>query len=62
MFLAVVLVGEYAVGRKNEYPPPVKPHSMTSNRFETTVDNTTDPSIFVTYKDGQAYPLYLVQY
>lgn len=29
---------------------------------DTTVNNITDPEIFVIYKDAQAYPEYLVTY
>lgn len=30
--------------------------------FDTTVEKMTNPNIFVTYKDSQAYPEYLLTY
>ena len=60
MFLAVCVVGEYVIGKKDEYPPPLKGDSQL--RYETTVNTMADPSIYVTYKDGQAYPLYICSY
>ena len=54
------MVGEYIIGKKDEYPPPLKGDSQL--RYETTVNTMADPSIYVTYKDGQAYPLYMCSY
>jgi hypothetical protein len=62
MILAAVLIGETTVGSNNMYPPPVKPHSESGERYENTCDNSSSPTIFVTYKDGQALPAYLVIY
>jgi len=62
MVLAAVLVGETAKGNNNMYPPPVKPHSESGERYESTCDNVSSPCIFVTYKDGQALPAYVVIY
>ena len=31
-------------------------------RYDSTVDRTHDPTIFVTYHDAQAYPEYLVRF
>lgn len=62
MLLVAVLVGETTPGTSNMYPPPVKPHSKTGERFENTVDKVASPSIFVTYKDHQALPLYVMIY
>ena len=44
------------------YPPPLIPGSVTQRKYANTVDNTTNPSIFVTYNDHQAYPAYIVMY
>ena len=30
--------------------------------FDTTVENTASPTIFVIYHDAQAYPEYLITY
>jgi poly [ADP-ribose] polymerase 10/14/15 len=51
VILAKVLVGEYTLGTKDMYPPPMKPNSM--DLFDSTVNNLDNPSIFVTYQDYQ---------
>mmetsp|Transcript_76739 Transcript_76739/g.167673 ORF Transcript_76739/g.167673 Transcript_76739/m.167673 type:complete len:443 (-) Transcript_76739:60-1388(-) len=60
MILAAVLVGECVQGTRNMYPPPVKGGSKCGERYENAVDNVSDPQIFVTFKDYQAVPLYVV--
>ena len=50
-----VVVGEYCVGRSDALIPDMrdpKNHIL----FDTTVDNTVNPSIYVTYSDSQTYP------
>lgn len=54
-----VIVGEYCRGKKDALTPDIrdaKSHSL----FDSTVDNTAAPSLFVTYHDAQAYPEYLI--
>merc|ERR1711959_438405 len=59
MFLCRVVVGEYSRGVKDAIAPDVRSgHTL----YDTTVDNTKDPSIYVTYHDAQAYPEYLVHF
>ena len=53
MFLCRVMTGEFCLGESNSKKPIL---------FDSTVDNVADPSIFVTYRDGQAYPEYLVRF
>jgi len=60
--LAGVLCGEAVEGSQNMYPPPLKPHSRTGERYENTVDSLSRPNIVVTYKDHQAVPAYVVIY
>lgn len=62
MLLAAVLVGEMTEGTNNMYPPPTKPHSLTGDRFENACDKLASPNIFVTFKDHQAFPAYVVLY
>lgn len=62
MLLAAVLVGEMVEGSNNMYPPPPKPHSKTGDRFENACDTLSNPSIFVTFKDHQALPVYVMLY
>lgn len=38
--------------------PPKKSNGI--DRYETTVDNSQKPSIFVTYYDDRAYPEYII--
>jgi len=60
IMLAAVICGEAALGTNNSYPAPTKPHSSSGERYENTVDNVQNPSMFVTYKDFQALPAYIV--
>jgi len=62
MLLAAVLVGECVQGSNNMYPPPKKPHSSMGARFENACDNPQSPNIFVTFRDHQAVPVYVVIY
>lgn len=62
MLLAAVIIGELEQGTSGMYPAPVKPHSKTGERFENTCDKVAKPSIFVTFKDYQALPAYVVVY
>ena len=41
--------------------PPVIPGSQY-NRFDSLVDNESNPSIFVVQDGSQAYPAYLITY
>ena len=60
MFLVKILVGETIRGSKNMYPPPNIPG--THIPYNTAVDKKVDPSIFVTFSNDQALPLYLISY
>jgi len=62
MLLGAVLVGETVKGSQNMYPPPVKPHSRNGERYENACDNVEKPAVFVTFKDGQALPIYVMVY
>ena len=59
MYLAKVLVGEYATGRSSMIQPPAKRESVL---FNSVVDDTTNPSIFVIFSDAQVYPEYLIHF
>ena len=61
IFLARVVVGEYCRGEKDALEPAERDPG-TGALYDSTVDNVRDPSIFVTYNDGQAYPEYLVKF
>lgn len=61
MFLCRVLVGDYCQGKNNQLTPDSKPGGI-NELFDSTVDDITDPEIFVVYHDSQAYPEYLVTF
>ena len=61
MFLARVVVGEYTLGVQDARTPAER-DATTHALYDSTVDNVRDPSIFVTYNDGQAYPEYLIKF
>jgi poly [ADP-ribose] polymerase 10/14/15 len=59
MFLCRVLVGEYCLGREDQLTPDVR---SGTQRYDSTVNNLEDPTIFVAYNDSQAYPEYIVTF
>ena len=61
IYLVRVLMGEYTVGNSSmKVPPPKDPNKDPNILFDSTVDDTTDPQIFVVFFDCQAYPEYLI--
>lgn len=63
MFLARVLTGEYTKGIKGMIAPPTKdPNRNKEKLFDSVVDNTTNPSMFVIFHDAQCYPEYLITF
>ncbi|NXX43695.1 PARPT polymerase, partial [Tricholaema leucomelas] len=63
MFLAKVLTGRYTVGNHTmRRPPPVNPGSVTSDLYDSCVDNFFEPQIFVIFNDDQSYPYFIIQY
>ena len=64
MFLALVLVGDVCVGSASDIEPkqPRPGGSGPHDRCDTTVNDVSSPSIFVTYKDHQQYPSYLITF
>jgi len=59
MFAVRVLVGEYCQGKEDAPAPDVYKGNAL---YDTTVDDVQTPKIFVTYRDAQAYPEYLIKY
>ena len=61
MYYARVLVGEYTVGNSSmTVPPPKNPQLDPHTLFDSLVDNSQNPSIFVVGPDAQSYPEYLI--
>ncbi|XP_053319550.1 protein mono-ADP-ribosyltransferase PARP11-like [Spea bombifrons] len=61
MFLARVLVGEYALGDPKYIRPPSKDGSLI-NLYDSCVDNIFNPLIYVIFDSNQIYPEYLIQF
>ncbi|NWI40550.1 PAR12 polymerase, partial [Picathartes gymnocephalus] len=59
MFLARVLVGEFTVGCSHYVRPPMKD---SQNFYDSCVNNSSNPSIFVIFEKQQIYPEYLIEY
>ncbi|XP_053912134.1 protein mono-ADP-ribosyltransferase PARP12 [Cuculus canorus] len=59
MFQARVLVGEFTIGRSSYVRPPLKDKQ---NFYDSCVDSTSNPSIFVIFEKQQIYPEYLIVY
>lgn len=55
MFACRVAVGEYCAGVKDAIIPKER-NNQTHELYDSTVDKTRDPSIYITYHDAQAYP------
>lgn len=63
MFFVKVLTGDFARGCSHYVQPPQRnPGKSETDLFDSCVDNTTNPSIFVIFHDCQAYPEYLITY
>lgn len=60
IYLARVLVGEFTVGNSGMLVPPPKQPQDPTILFDSVVDNTSNPGIFVIFYDSQAYPEYLI--
>ncbi|XP_070574790.1 protein mono-ADP-ribosyltransferase PARP14-like [Ptychodera flava] len=60
MFQVKVLVGKTCLGKKGIVEPDLIPG--TNDRYDTTTDNISNPNMFVTFHDEQAYPEYLITF
>ncbi|NXX19116.1 PAR12 polymerase, partial [Podargus strigoides] len=59
MFLARVLVGEFTLGDSSYVRPPLKDNQ---NFYDSCVNSSSNPSIFVIFEKQQVYPEYLIEY
>lgn len=62
MYLARVVVGFYTLGRKGLLVPPPLSAEQPENLFDSVVDNTANPNVFVVFRDAQCYPEYLITF
>ncbi|XP_046838991.1 protein mono-ADP-ribosyltransferase PARP14-like [Xenia sp. Carnegie-2017] len=62
MYYARVLVGDYAKGNCTMLIPPSKNTADPNETYDSVVNDTKDPSIFVMFKDYQYYTEYLITF
>jgi len=63
MFLARVLVGRTAVGKRDYVrPPPVDPAQLHGDLYDSCVNSLDRPTIFVVFDTDQCYPEYVIAY
>ena len=62
MYLVRVLAGEYTQGANSMIVAPPKDPNDETVLYDSVVDNISNPSIFVVFYDGDAYPEYLITY
>lgn len=61
MYLCRVLTGDHALGQKGMVAPPPKT-STSVELYDSVVNNTVKPQIFVVFHDNHAYPEYLIKF
>ncbi|CAM4730208.1 unnamed protein product [Leuciscus chuanchicus] len=61
MYLARVLVGDFTQGKPGLPVPPMK-SSNSADLYNSVTDNISNPTMFVIFKDVQAYPEYLITF
>ena len=63
MFLARVLVGRSAVGKRDYVrPPPINPAVPHGDLYDSCVNSLDRSTIFVVFDTDQCYPEYLIAY
>ena len=60
MFLAEVITGQFAQGQRGMRVPPAIPKS--TDLYDSVVDNTGAPTMYIVFKDASVYPLYILTY
>lgn len=60
MYLCRVLTGDYTKGVGGMIVPPAK--NANCDLYDTVVDNPNAPTIFVVFRDDNAYPEYLIAF
>lgn len=60
MYLCRVLAGDYTKGQGGMIVPPAK--NANCDLYDTVVDNPAAPTIFVVFRDDNAYPEYLITF
>ena len=60
MYLVRALTGEFTTGSSAMIVPP--PKDSTHAEYDSVVDNTANPGIFVIFYDALVYPDYLITF
>ena len=60
MYYSLVLTGTYTQGKAGMRDAPYR--NDVNDVYDTVVDNTNDPSMFIIFRDNQAYPSYLITF
>ena len=61
MYCTRVAVGDYTVGKQGMLVPPSK-GGRSNDSYDSVVNDTTNPTIFVLFYDNQYYPEYLITF
>lgn len=63
MYVVKVLVGDFTKGTRGMKAPPSKNDpNNPSLLFDSVVNSTSNPTIFVIFQDSQCYPEYLITF
>ncbi|XP_029943872.1 protein mono-ADP-ribosyltransferase PARP14-like [Salarias fasciatus] len=62
MFVARVLTGIYTQGNKDMNVPPPRDSQRPHHRFDSVVDQTDKPQMYIVFHDNQSYPDYLITF
>ena len=63
LFLARVLVGKSTLGKAEfQHATPLEPARPRGSMYDSCVDNTSDPTVFVIFDSDQCYPEFLIEY
>jgi len=61
VFQCRVLTGHFHVGKPELVEPPIRDRK-TLSLYDSVVDNSKNPQIFVVFHDTQVYPEYLITF
>ncbi|XP_063743501.1 LOW QUALITY PROTEIN: poly(ADP-ribose) polymerase family member 14-related sequence 1 [Eleginops maclovinus] len=61
MYLCRVLTGDFTIGNQGMITTPAK-GNVSLQKYDSVVDNTGKPSMFVIFHDSQAYPEYMITF
>ena len=60
MFLAEVITGQYCKGSRGIKVPPYI--GLTTDHHDSMVDDVSNPTMYVVFKDASVYPLYVLTF